>query len=126
MTLPNEERQARLDAALDALRLCLRGSGPLVAEHDWNGSFAYGAPRIFAYLWPHATHVTLGLLQGTLLRPVSRRLLGHGPELRTVLVRSAAEVDAELAAIVGRAAELAMRQGMNGSRPIRPRAGTAR
>ena len=98
--------------ALEALRRALESANPLVVEHDWDGYFAYGAPRIFAYLWPHATHVTLGLLQGARLRPASVRLVGRGPALRTVAVRSALDVDPELKELISRAAERAVRDGM--------------
>jgi hypothetical protein len=114
MTLPSDRRGAELEAALETLRRCLREAGPLVVEHDWGEYWAYGAPQIFAYLWPQPTHVSVGLLRGALLRPPSRRLLGHGPALRTAIVRAAAEVDAELVDLLGRAAGMAMREGLKG------------
>jgi hypothetical protein len=112
MTLPSEDRQTELAAAIEALRLCLRHSGPQVEEHDWGGYWAYGAPQIFAFLWPQPTHVSVGLLQGSRLRPGSRRLLGHGPALRMLHVRGAGEVDAELADLLGRAAGMARRDAL--------------
>jgi hypothetical protein len=117
MTRPTEPAPAagasgradsRLREALEALRACCRGAGPLIVEHDWGHYYAYGAPRIFAYVWPQPTHVTLGLLDGARLRHDGRRLLGRGPALRTLIVRSAAEIDAEVAGLMAHAAELAL------------------
>jgi hypothetical protein len=100
-----------LRAALEALRTCCRESSPWVVEHDWGDSLAYGAPLIFAYVWPQATHLTLGLLEGARLRSPGGRLLGHGPSLRTVVVRRAEEVDEELEILVRHAAARAAWQG---------------
>jgi len=108
----DQPTEAPTSAALTALRGALQSVSPLVVEHDWDGYFAYGAPRIFAYVWPHATHVTLGLLQGSRLRPTGSRLIGRGPALRTVAVRSASEVDPELKEIISRVAERAVRDGV--------------
>src|SRR5262245_25256894 len=112
MTLLSREPTSALSDTLDALRCCLRKTHPLVVEREWDGYFAYGAPQVFAYLWPQPTHVTIGLLEGARLRPPSRRLLGHGPALRTILVRDALEIDAELQSLLERAAGMAVRDGL--------------